>query len=78
MKDFFDFATANPWLVFALSWGIWPICWMIQAIVLAPFNLIFRMWNRTLRSHNIRAQGWPTAPFMDADGDIVHPPVDKE
>ena len=34
---------------------------------------ICKCWSRWLRSRNIARHGWPTAPNMDADGDIVHP-----
>jgi hypothetical protein len=41
-------------------------------------NLIFKFYNRRLRSKNILAHGWPRARFMDADGDIVHPRREEE
>jgi hypothetical protein len=33
-------------------------------------SLVFKSWNRFLRSRNIRAQGWPKPP-LDGDGDII-------
>lgn len=70
MADLFTFMGNHPFLTWCIAWAIWPICWTIQA----PFSLAFRAYNRALRSRNIAARGWPTAPLMDADGDIVHPP----
>lgn len=74
MSDFFNFAENHPFLTWFLAWGIWPICWMLQKVLVAPFAYSFRAWNRTLRSRNVVAHGWPKNPLMDADGDIVHPP----
>lgn len=71
----FEFMLANPWLTWALAWGLWPICWAISSILTTPFNVAFKAYNRRLRSKNILARGWPTAQLMDADGDIIHPPV---
>lgn len=34
-----------------------------------PFNFLFKIWNRYLRSRNIRAHGYPPA-HCDADGDF--------
>lgn len=65
MKDFFDFAGANPILTFFL---FWIVAW----VVTQPFAYAFRAYNRRLRSKNIAAHGWPTAP-VDADGDVVYP-----
>lgn len=78
MADFFTFAGAHPVVTFFLAWGIWPICWTVQAVLMAPFSFAFKAYNRRLRSINIRTHGWPTNPLMDADGDIVHPPVKSE
>lgn len=71
--DFWQFVWAHPFLTWLLAWGIWPVCWAASAILTAPFRFAFMAWNRHLRSLNIRAQGWPTIPNMDADGDIVQP-----
>ena len=60
---------SNPWLTWALAWGIWPVCGVLKA----PFYYAFKAYNRKKRSENIAAHGWPTAPLMDADGDIIHP-----
>ncbi len=78
MEEFFKFAGEHPFLTFCLAWGIWPICWTVRVIVSLPFTLAFKAYNRRLRAMNIRAHGWPTARFMDADGDIVHPPATAE
>ncbi|TJW14347.1 MAG: hypothetical protein E5W82_10235 [Mesorhizobium sp.] len=75
MNDFYNFAGAHPVVTFFLAWGIWPVCWTVQIVLTVPFRLAFAAYNRRLRSLNIRAHGWPTSPLMDADGDIVHPPV---
>jgi hypothetical protein len=47
------------------------IIWMI-------FGGLFKIVNRFFRHLNIRSRGYPTAPNMDADGDIVHPPEKEE
>jgi hypothetical protein len=39
------------------------------AFVSLPFNFIFKMYNRTIRSRNICAKGWPPS-HLDADGDF--------
>ncbi|TIW26537.1 MAG: hypothetical protein E5V63_13250 [Mesorhizobium sp.] len=75
MADFYTFAGGHPITTFFLAWGIWPVCWTTQAVLTAPFRFAFLAYNRRLRSLNIRAQGWPTNPMMDADGDIVQPPA---
>lgn len=69
MTDFLlRFANEHPFLLFI---GALFLLWAW----LAPFSYLFRAYNRTLRSRNIVAQGWPKAP-IDADGDVVYP--DKE
>lgn len=40
-----------------------------SAVIMALVNMPFRMWNRLMRSRNIKAQGWPP-PYCDADGDF--------
>lgn len=58
-----SFAENHPFLSFV---GICCIYWICK--------LPFFAWNRLLRHLNIRKNGWPVNPLMDADGDIVHPP----
>ncbi len=60
-----EFAKANPGYTFLI---IWALAWAATT----PFAYAFKAYNRTLRSRNIAAQGWPTAP-VDADGDVVYP-----
>lgn len=64
-----DYANNSPWLVFFLC-----ICalFVIEAVLLAPF----RIAKRWIRHLDIKEHGWPTASFMDADGDIIHPEKD--
>jgi hypothetical protein len=66
MTEFFEFAKASPFLA---------LCIIIATYyaIKAPFVAVQFIWNRYMRSKNIAARGWPTAPNMDADGDIVHP-----
>lgn len=77
MADLLKFAGEHWFLTWCLAWGIWPICWTATSVLSAPFRYPYLAYNRRLRSLNIRARGWPTAPLMDADGDIVHPPKDE-
>jgi len=65
-----SFAAQNPGTFFfvALVAG-----WTVTR----PFHYAFMAYNRTLRSRNIVAHGWPTAP-VDADGDVVYPESDDE
>lgn len=72
MADLFSFMAQHPFLTWCLAWGVWPIC---QALT-APFRYAFLAYSRRLRSLNIRAHGWPANPLMDADGDVIHPPMD--
>lgn len=67
MTEIITFASGGPWLAFFLAW---IAAWLI----VAPFNFVFRCWNRYLRSRNIAARGWPPA-HLDADGDFK--PEDK-
>ena len=62
-----DFATANPGTAFLI---VLVLAWAF----IEPFRYAFRAYNRRLRSRNIAAHGWPKPP-VDADGDIVYPPV---
>lgn len=77
MSDFYAFASAHPGLTWLLAWGIWPVCWMIKTILVAPFRYPFLAFNRHCRTKNIAAHGWPTNPNMDADGDIVRKESDQ-
>ena len=61
-----NFATANPGTAFLI---VVVLAWAF----VQPFHFAFRAYNRRLRSRNIAAHGWPTAP-IDADGDVVYPP----
>lgn len=73
MADVLSFAGDHPYLTWFMAWGIWPVCWMLTSVLTAPFTCAFRAYNRHLRASNIRAHGWPSAPNMDADGDIILP-----
>lgn len=66
MNAFYAFAGNHPIITVLLAWSI-------AGVLKAPFQYAFMAYNRRCRSRNIAAQGWPTASFMDADGDIVHP-----
>lgn len=46
---------------------------IVAGTITAPLRWAWMAYNRHLRHKNIIARGWPTAPLMDADGDIVHP-----
>ncbi len=74
MTEFYAFATAQPFLTWCLALGIWVIPWVIAI----PFSFFIKAYNRHLRSRNIKINGWPDHPLMDADGDIVHPPRGDE
>lgn len=61
--------------------GFWP--WVTEHWFLA-FLLFFTaismsgtLISRTYRLIMVLVRGWPTAPLMDADGDIVHPNNEK-
>lgn len=75
MSDFFIFAGAHPIVTFFLAWSIWPICWMAQAVLTAPFRFAYLAYLRRQRALNIHTHGWPPHPLMNADGNIIHPPV---
>ena len=66
MSEIITFASGSPWLAFFLAC---LVLWFVAQLLLAPFNLVFRCWNRWLRSRNIAARGWPPA-HLDADGDF--------
>ena len=63
-----EFAKTNPGYTFL-------ICWVAAWAATRPFHYAWSAYNRTLRSRNIVAQGWPPAP-IDADGDVVYPEKD--
>jgi hypothetical protein len=63
-----EFAKANPGYTFLI---VWVLAWAATR----PFWYAWVAYNRTLRSRNIVAHGWPTAP-VDADGDVVYPKND--
>jgi len=65
-----EFAKENPFLFFLI---FWIAAWAVTR----PFWWAFKAYNRSLRSKNIAAQGWPTAP-IDADGDVVYPKKEEE
>lgn len=62
MNTLMVFAGAHPVLTFFM--GL-----ILASVVTAPFRYAFRAYNRTLRSRNIQARGWPPA-HLDADGDF--------
>jgi len=67
MTDFIlRFAEQNPIITFF-------VLVMVYFLLRLLLRLPFLFWNRLLRHLNIRAQGWPTNPLMDADGDIIQP-----
>lgn len=59
MTEFWQWATVH-----------WFLTFLVASAVISG---IFRTINRVLRTVKVIARGWPTAPLMDADGDIVHP-----
>ena len=54
--------SSHPFLTFFLAL-------IIAGLINAPFKYAFMAYNRTLRSKNIAAKGWPPA-HLDADGDF--------
>ncbi|MEO1208436.1 MAG: hypothetical protein AAFX78_02740 [Cyanobacteria bacterium J06638_20] len=68
---FWSLAIERPFLAFCIAL-------IMLAAVSSICSLVFRMWNRLMRSRNIAQQGWPTNPLMDADGDIIHPRITDE
>lgn len=71
MADFLmQFAKESPFLFF---FCFWIAAWAVTT----PITYGFRAYNRHLRSKNIAAHGWPTAP-IDADGDVVYPDEDEQ
>lgn len=65
MSEFYAFASENPFLTFFLG-----------VLVLVAWSGPWAVLRRVIRSIDIQTNGWPTAPLMDADGDIIHPPKD--
>lgn len=63
--NFWKFANESPLTAFFLAWLMFHC---IEECV----GYAFKAYNRHLRSKNIAAQGWPTAP-VDADGDVIRP-----
>jgi hypothetical protein len=64
-----DFAQNHPVAAFFI---VWVMAWAVTR----PFYYAFMAYNRRLRSRNIAAHGWPTAP-IDADGDVVYEKKDQ-
>lgn len=65
-----EFAKDSPYLFF---FGFWIAAWAITA----PITYGFYAYKHTLRSRNITAHGWPTAP-INADGDVVYPDAGED
>lgn len=65
-----EFAQHSPYLTF---FAFWIACYAATR----PFYFAWSAYNRHLRSKNIAAHGWPTAP-VDADGDVVYPDKDED
>lgn len=42
-------------------------------LIFTALELTANLISRVLRFFVILIRGWPTAPYMDADGDIVYP-----
>ena len=70
MSDAFQFSQREPLAAIII---VLIICYAATR----PFAYGFMAYNRRLRSMNIRAHGWPTAP-IDADGDVVYPKDDGQ
>ena len=51
----------------------WFLSFLIICAVYYTLKTPYLVWNRFLRSRNIKHHGWPSNPLMDADGDIIHP-----
>jgi len=60
-----EFANNHPFIALILAY-------LLMAPVRYGCKYGFKVYNRRLRSKNIAAHGWPTAP-VDADGDVVWP-----
>ena len=60
------FVGSHPFLSFLLicaAYYAWKYPWHVL--------------KRAIRSRDIQKHGWPTAPNMDADGDLVFPDKDE-
>lgn len=53
--------------------GMWLLLGLFMQLAL---HFIFRMYNRALRSMNIKRHGWPP-PHLDADGDLREIPTEQ-
>jgi amino acid transporter len=74
MSGFWSLAQERPFTAWLLALSLW----IIPATIQIPFVIAFKCWNRWLRNRNLKHLGWPRNPLMDADGDIVHPPVKED
>lgn len=75
MEGFWAFADNHPFVAWCMAWGVWAV----PVTISIPFTSWVKIRSRRYLSTNIQAQGWPTNPLMDADGDIVHPkPVEAQ
>ena len=63
MNQIITFITTGPWNFFMAAV-------LVFYIIDLPFQLVFRCWNRWLRSRNIRERGWPPI-HLDAYGNAV-------
>ena len=65
-----EFAKTNPgtffFIILVLAWAATRAFWYAWVA-----------YNRTLRSRNIAAHGWPIPP-IDADGDVVYRDQDED
>lgn len=74
-----SFIGAHPWAAFFV--GL-PLLYVIMYFLTNGFVrivelLVFRPWNRYLRSCDIALHGWPP-PHVDADGDFKPEPKPDE
>jgi hypothetical protein len=65
MMEFLHFYVSSFWVWLGITWGISGL-----------IRWVYRFYCRTLRAANIRRHGYPSGPLIDADGDVVHPPVE--
>lgn len=77
-SNIYDFMGEHWFLTWCLAWLIWPILIVTKAVLTAPFSYPYNAYKARLRAMNIAIHGWPTAPLMNADGDIVHPPKEEK
>lgn len=64
MTEILAFANNSPWLTFFIA--------------LLLLDATCKVISRTYRLIMVLTRGWPTAPNMDSDGDIVHPKKDDD